>query len=82
MATIGITMEGVCFFPGGRSGRVLRAGIEADGPAAEGEAPTIAGRLIDCYRENAPPDERFGEMTERMGKEAVFAAAVAHARCL
>lgn len=64
MAAIGVATEDVCSFPGERSGRVLRAGIEADDLVAEEDAIPIVGRLLDCFRENAPPGERVGEMME------------------
>ncbi|MDN7013650.1 nitrite reductase [Methanoculleus sp. FWC-SCC3] len=72
---IGVASEGLRFFLGGRSGRVLRVGTEADGLITEEEAVAIVGRLLGCFRENALPGERFGEMMERVGRETVFAAA-------
>ncbi|ABN58344.1 MULTISPECIES: 4Fe-4S binding protein [Methanoculleus] len=72
---IGTASEGVRFFLGGRSGRVLRVGTGADDLVAEEEAVAIVGRLIDCFRENALPGERLGEMMERVGTGIIFAAA-------
>lgn len=72
---IAVAAEGVSFFLGGRSGRVLQVGTEADDLIAEDEAVAVVGRLLDCFRENALPGERFGEMMERVGREKVFAAA-------
>jgi anaerobic sulfite reductase subunit C len=72
---IGVASEGLRLFLGGRSGRVLRVGTGADDLVAEEEAVTIVGRLIDCFRENALPGERFGEMMERVGTGIIFAAA-------
>ncbi|KDE55834.1 4Fe-4S binding protein [Methanoculleus sp. MH98A] len=72
---IGVASEGLRFFLGGKSGRVLRVGTGADGLVAEEEAVAIVGRLIDWFRENALPGERFGEMMMRVGRETVFAAA-------
>ncbi len=75
MEAIGVAAEGVRLFLGGRSGRVLRVGTEAEGPVAGEEAVAIVGRLLDYFAENALPDERFGEMMERAGRERVFRAA-------
>ncbi|WP_292522004.1 4Fe-4S binding protein [Methanoculleus sp.] len=75
MGAIGVAAKGVRLFLGGRSGRVLRAGVEADGLVGEDEALEVVGRLLDCFRENGLPGERFGEMMERVGRDAVFAAA-------
>lgn len=54
---------------------MLRVGTEAEGLVAEEEAVAIVGRLIDCFRENALPGERFGTMMERVGTGIIFAAA-------
>ena len=80
MGAIGGAAEGVSFFLGGRSGRVLRVGIEAEELVAEGEALRVIERLLDCFRENALPGERLGDMMERVGVEKVFAAAGLQAR--
>ncbi len=71
---IAVASEGLRLFLGGRSGRVLQVGTEADELIAEDEAVAIVGKLIDCFRQNALPGERFGEMMERVGGETVFAA--------
>jgi len=75
MDAIGVQKEGVRFFLGGRSGRVLQTGIEADGLIAEEEVLGIVGKVLESYRERALPGERLGEMMERAGRDAVFAAA-------
>ncbi|HOI59219.1 4Fe-4S binding protein [Methanoculleus sp.] len=75
MEAIGVAAEGVRLYLGGRSGRVLRVGVEADGLISEEEVTGVVGRLLDCYRENALPGERLGEMMNRVGTEEVFAAA-------
>ena len=71
---IGVATEGLRFYIGGRSGRVLRIGVEAEGLIPEGEGLQIVGRLLEYFRENARPGERFGEMMDRVGTEEVFAA--------
>lgn len=75
MEAIGVAAEGVRFFLGGRAGRTLRAGTGAEGLVGEEEVPEIVGQLLDCFRETALPGERLGEMMERVGQDAVFAAA-------
>ena len=72
---IGVASEGLCLYLGGRSGRVIRVGTGADGLIPEAEVPGVVGRLLDCFRENARPGERLGEMMARIGEDAVFAAA-------
>ena len=72
---IGIASEGLCLSIGGRSGRVVRDGVEADGLAGEEEGAAVVGRLLDYFRENARPGERLGDLMERAGVEEVFAAA-------
>lgn len=75
MEAIGVAAEGVRFFLGGRAGRTLQVGTGADGLVGEDEVPVIVGRLLDCFRETALPGERLGETMERVGQDAVFAAA-------
>jgi len=72
---IGVAAEGLRFSIGGRSGRVVRDGVEADGLAGEEEGAAVVGRLLDYFRENARPGERLGDLMERAGVEEVFAAA-------
>ncbi|HOB17448.1 MAG TPA: 4Fe-4S binding protein [Candidatus Methanoculleus thermohydrogenotrophicum] len=72
---IGIASEGLRLYIGGRSGRVLQVGVEAEGLVAAEEIPGIVGRLLDYIRENAQPGERLGDLMERMGVDEVFAAA-------
>ncbi|MDD3857300.1 MAG: 4Fe-4S binding protein [Methanoculleus sp.] len=74
MEAIGVAAEGVSFFLGGRSGRVIRIGTGAEGLVAGGEVLPVVERLLDHFRENALPGERFGDMMERVGVEKVFAA--------
>ena len=74
MGAIGVAAEGVHIFLGGRSGRVIRIGTEAEGLVAEGEVLQVIERLLDHFKENALPGERLGEMMERVGVEKVFAA--------
>ncbi|MDN5340311.1 MAG: hypothetical protein PWQ30_1420 [Euryarchaeota archaeon] len=71
---IGVATEGLRLFLGGRSGRVLQVGTEADDLIAKDEAVAVIGRLLEYFRENGLPGERFGEMMERVGEETVFAA--------
>ena len=72
---IGVAAEGLCLSIGGRSGRVLQVGTEAEGLVTEDEVPGIVGRLLDYFRENAQPGERLGELMGRVGEDKVFAAA-------
>ena len=72
---IGVAAEGLCLSIGGRSGRVLQVGTEAEGLVTEDEVPGIVGRLLDYFRENAQPGERLGELMGRVGEDEVFAAA-------
>jgi len=71
---IGIASEGLRLYLGGRSGRVLQVGVEAEGLVAEEEAPGVVGRLLDYFRENAQPGERLGELMDRVGEDEVFSA--------
>ncbi|MDD4566792.1 MAG: 4Fe-4S binding protein [Methanoculleus chikugoensis] len=72
---VGVASEGLRLFLGGRSGRVLRVGTEADGLVAEEEILDTITKLLDYFRENALLGERLGEMMERVGVEEVFSAA-------
>ncbi len=72
---IGVAAEGLRFSVGGRSGRVVRAGVEAEEMVPVEAALEIVGRLLDYFRENAQPGERLGELMDRVGVEEVFAAA-------
>lgn len=71
---IGVASEGLRLFLGGRSGRVLQVGTEAEGLVTEERALAIVGMLLDYFRENARPGERLGELMERVGEDEVFAA--------
>lgn len=72
---VGVASEGLRLYLGGRSGRVIRVGTEAEGLVAEEEILDTITKLLDYFRENALPGERLGEMMERVGIEEVFAAA-------
>ncbi|WP_243669382.1 4Fe-4S binding protein [Methanoculleus chikugoensis] len=73
---VGVASEGLRLYLGGRSGRVIRVGTEAEGLVAEEEILDTITKLLDYFRENALPGERLGEMMERVGGiEEVFAAA-------
>ena len=72
---IGVASEGLRLYIGGRSGRVLQVGAEAEGLVPEEEALEIVERLLDYFRENAQPGERLGELMGRVGEDEVFAAA-------
>ncbi len=72
---VGVASEGLRLYLGGRSGRVIRVGTEAEGLVAEEEILDTVTRLLDYFRENAQPGERLGEMMERVGEDEVFSAA-------
>ncbi|WP_332448497.1 4Fe-4S dicluster domain-containing protein [Methanoculleus sp.] len=71
---VGVASEGLRLYLGGRSGRVIRVGTEAEGLVAEEEILDTVTKLLDYFKENALPGERLGEMMERVGAEKVFAA--------
>lgn len=72
---IGVASEGLYLYIGGRSGRVLQVGTEAEGLVPEEEALEIVGRLLDYFKNKAQPGERLGELMGRVGVDEVFAAA-------
>lgn len=72
---IDIASEGLSLYIGGRSGRILQVGREAKGQVQAEEILKIVGRLLDYFKENAQPDERLGDLMERVGEEKVFSAA-------
>jgi len=69
---IQVKKEGLSLYLGGRAGREIFIGDEAEGLIPVDDIPEITDRIITYFEENANKGEKFGVMMARMGKDRVF----------
>ncbi|UUX92589.1 4Fe-4S binding protein [Methanoplanus endosymbiosus] len=67
-----ISESGLTLYLGGRAGREIYIGEEAEGLIPEDKIPEITDCIITYFENNADIGERFGSMMARIGKGKVF----------